>query len=874
MILLKKIKTFVDQFLTNKIWMTVTISSLVPIMAWIIDFAISQAPFSFMNFIVRQIKNPALLILDFLPLASGLAVFYFEKAKISQVLHYRELIKRKEEEIKNNAEFAKNIGEGNYESDFSVFDEQDTLGRSLLLMRDNLLANYKKESAQSWIAEGKDMISSILRMHNNIEDLSYDVITNLINYIRVTQGAFYIYDEEEQKLKNLATYAYNRRKYVDQQFQIGEGLIGQCAYEMDFIYRTEIPDDYVTITSGILGDNKPTSILIIPLITNEKLQGIIEFAAVNELNELTIRFLREIGEIIARTVFNLKVNLRTEKLLREAQEMTRELQENEEQLRQNAEEMRATQEELEKSNEKLEAQIQAVENAQKRLHSLLENASEIITIYDKNLHITYVSPSATNILGFTTDEMMRGKDIERLTRKGEMEYKKMLETLMDEPDKPITIQFTYIKKDGKKIFLETTGRNLLHDTAVNGIILNSQDITTRKKAEKEERMRSRMQSLSENSLDMIIRLNTAEQFFYANPVVENFLGLKPIEIMNKRIRELEIPEVFINYFVNTITEIKTKPLKTNTEITINYTKEDVQYECIMNMDAIPEFSENENELETILFVGHDITEAKRIEREIQDKNKKIEDSINYAQRIQTSILPNNKTIRETFPKSFIFYKPRDVVSGDFPWFFIKGDYAFISAVDCTGHGVPGALLSFIGYFILNNTVDHDETLSAARILDNVHHQVRTTLNQDKPDAKARDGMDIAFCKINLKTKELQYSGAHRSLYHLRNGELNEYKGNRKAIGGIPNIKKPEKNFTNYVVDLQEGDKIFFFSDGISDQIGGNNFEKYSTKRIKDVILEHPNNSMSQFNNFFAKDLKEWMGNNKQIDDILLIGIEF
>jgi serine phosphatase RsbU (regulator of sigma subunit) len=117
------------------------------------------------------------------------------------------------------------------------------------------------------------------------------------------------------------------------------------------------------------------------------------------------------------------------------------------------------------------------------------------------------------------------------------------------------------------------------------------------------------------------------------------------------------------------------------------------------------------------FVSHDITEAKRIEKEIQEKNRNITESINYAQRIQTSILPSNRIIRQYLPKSFIFYKPRDVVSGDFPWFFAKDDNIYIAAVDCTGHGVPGALLSFIGYFTLNNVVDHDSSYTAAQILD-------------------------------------------------------------------------------------------------------------------------------------------------------------
>ena len=175
---------------------------------------------------------------------------------------------------------------------------------------------------------------------------------------------------------------------------------------MEHIYRTEIPEDFATITSGILGDQKPQSVLIVPLISDEKLQGVIEFASIEpEISELTIRYLQELAEIIARTIFNLKVNQRTEQLLRESQQMTLELKENEEQLKQNAEEMRITQEQLQKSNEQLEAKILEVENAQKRLHSLLENASEIISIYDENLKMTYESPSVTKILGYTPEEI-------------------------------------------------------------------------------------------------------------------------------------------------------------------------------------------------------------------------------------------------------------------------------------------------------------------------------------------------------------------------------------------------------------------------------------------------------------------------------------
>lgn len=857
------------QVIRQKVTYTFLVALLFPIFAWIIDILGRGISFNFSNIVNIHTSNPLHWIIDLVPFV----ISYFTWLQLTR--HYRRILllekelRQRDEDIEKNARFAQRIGEGDYNAPFQVGGDDDILGKSLVIMRDNLLANQKKEAEQNWITKGKDEISHILRLHNNIDELAYNVLVKLINYIRTIQGAIYLYDDDKHKLINLATYAYNRRKYIKQEFKVGEGLIGECAYERDFIYRTEVPDDYVTITSGILGDRKPKSLLLVPLITDEKLEGVLEFASLDdELPELTIRFLKEVGEIIARTIFNLRINQKTEKLLQEAQKMAQELKENEEELRQNAEEMKITQEELEISNAKLEAKIQEVENAQKRLHSLLENASEIISIYNSEKQLTYISPSVTKILGYTPQEMMSGKDIDRLTRKGEAAFNEMFEQLLENPRIAITIQFTFMKKDGEKIFLEVTGRNLLDDPAIGGIIINSRDITERKRAEKEERMRSKMQSLSENSPDIIMRVNPAGQFFYANPMVETYLGIDYKELVNQTITTLDGIPVLSNFIREAIKYIKVEKEKYEGEITFTTNRG----ETVMHIVGIPEI--NENELETILFVAHDITEQKQTEREIQEKNRKITESINYAQRIQTSILPNNRIIRQYLPKSFIYYHPRDVVSGDFPWFFIKDDFIYIAAVDCTGHGVPGALLSFIGYFTLNNVVDHDSSYTAAKILDYLHFGVRKTLKQDRPDADARDGMDIAFCKINPKNKELQYAGAHRPLYLVRNGELTEYKGDRKAIGGIPHPKKAEEPFTNYIIEYKPGDRVFFFSDGIVDQVGGPNKKKFGAQSVRDIIMNNQNTPIHELNDVFAKTLSDYQGENKQVDDILLIGIEF
>ena len=847
---------------------------VVLILSWILGFAGSDEPASFANLVAIHKNSPVYFIADLMPIILGVLGYAFTKTHQDTIQVLEKQISEKDHVINMNAHFAKKIGEGDFSTNDEEIDDNDILGHSLKIMRENLAETNEKEKELNWIAKGKDIISNILRLQNDLGSLSYLTLVELIKYIDVIQGAFYIYNEEEKTLENTATYAYNRRKYLDTKFQIGEGLVGQCAYEMDVIFRREIPEDFVTITSGILGDQKPTSLLLVPLITDEKLQGVLEFASLkDDISDLKIRFIKELSDIIARTIFNLKVNTRTEKLLKDAQDMTEELQENEEELRQNAEEMRATHEELEKMNSDLQTQIREVENAQKRQHALLENASEIIAIYDEEMKLKYISPSVVNIYGYTIEDMMDGKDIDRLTAKGVKEYTETFGRLAKEqPNASATIQYTYMRKDGQKIYIESTGRNLLDDPAISGIIINSRDITERKRAEKEERMKSKMQSLSENSLDLILRIGITGQFFYANPMVKTFTGIEPNELINKNLSDAAFNPAIKDFFTEALQIVKGSNEKHDAEVTFPTSFGD----RIMEVNAIPEFSDDNKDLETILFVSHDITEQKKVELEIQEKNKAITESINYAKRIQTAILPDTKFIQEFLPNSFIFYRPKAVVSGDFPWFFKKGDDLFIAAVDCTGHGVPGALLSFIGYFTLNNVVDHYTDLDAGQVLDHLHEGVRTTLKQDRIDTEARDGMDIALCKINLKKQTLEFAGAHRPLYLLRGSELTQYKGTHKAIGGIPMVKKGQEEplFENHLINLEPKDRVFFFSDGLPDQVSGETGRKYQASRIRELLVAHSDVGILEYENLIYEDFMAFKGDYKQVDDILLIGIEF
>lgn len=815
-------------------------------------------------------SNPLHFIIYLTWIILSIAIYYVVKYFEKEKSELKYIIDKRNESINKNTLFADKIGKGDFSANIDNIAQNDTLQNSLLLMRDNLIKNINKEAEQNWIAKGRDIISNILRLNNNIENLAYDVLNNVINYSNIIQGAFYLYDEENKIIKNIATYAYNRKKYTNQEFKIGQGLIGQAAYEMNIIYRTEIPDNYITITSGILGDKKPCSILILPLISDEKLQGIIELASIDdEISELDINFFKEISNITAQAIFNLKANLITEQLLKESQKMTNELKENEEKLHENAEQMKVTQKELEELNNNLLFQIEEVENAQIRLHSLLENASEVISIYDEEGIVKYESPSAKSILGYSPEEIIGKNGFDRVYSNANDMIKQTFSELLKYPAQPKSVEFEYKKKNGDVVWLETLGKNLLNNPVINGIIFNTRDITSFKIAEKEQKMRTQMQALSENSPDMIIRLGINEQFFYINPVVENYTGINPNNIINKTLNEVNFDEHFINFLKETIEKISISPEKIETEFTFP----SKIGERIMQTNAIPEFNE-EKKLTTILFVAHDITQAKRIEQEIQETNIKITESINYAERIQTAILPDTKQIQKHLPNSFIFFRPKDIISGDFPWLYKKQDNIFIAAVDCTGHGVPGALLSFIGYFLLNNIADQDSKLTPGELLDILHFRIRKILKQDIENAKTQDGMDVALCKINLSKNQIQYAGAHRPLYLFRNGEIILFKGDKKAIGGMLHRLKAEENFENHVINIETNDKIFFFSDGLPDQIGGENKGKYSSKRIKQAILNHPDFTMPKYFNYFARDFNTFKGDYKQIDDVLLIGIEF
>ncbi|SDJ96624.1 PAS domain S-box-containing protein [Catalinimonas alkaloidigena] len=772
--------------------------------------------------------------------------------------------------LRRTADFAHQIGQGDFDADFEPMSGEDTLGLALIGMSTSLQEAEKRDDERNWIIRGEAEVGEILRRHTSIDALSDEIIAFVTKKIGAIQGAFYVLEQdpndERTYIRMKASYAYNKKKYLQAQFKMGEGLVGQSCIECDTVLRTEIPNDYVTVTSGLIGEKRPECLLIVPLVTNEEVNGALEFAGLERFTPRQVKFVQEVSQIIARTLFNIQVNERTRQLLLDAQKMSEELQQQQEILQQNAEEMEATQEELKRTNTKLEHQIEEVNRTQKRMQTLLENASEVITIYEEDGTIRYVSPSIERILGYRAEEVIGLKDDQFVHEENQQVLSKMYTDLLEKPHESVTVQIQYKRKNGEFVWLEATGNNLLDDPAIQGLVINSRDITERRLAEREARMRGQMQALSENSPDLITRVNEEGTFFYINPIIETYTGHKPDYFLQKSLDGVEIEGTLKESWRRIISQVIEAQQNVADEIDFQSS----MGERVMQVNAIPEYNE-EQKMESILLVSHDITDRKLIELEIQNKNKKITESINYAKRIQNAILPDNDTIHEVFTESFILYKPRDVVSGDFPWFLQQGDDIYLAAVDCTGHGVPGALISLIGYFLLND-IATSGTFSPAEILDRLDEGVTRTLKQTGAEGDTRDGMDVALCRVNAKQGTIEYAGAHRPLYHLREGELTELKGDKFPIGG--GQYKNRTNFTNHVIEYKAGDTVVFFSDGFPDQFGGPNQKKFSPRRIREILQTYNELSMQELHEIYDQEFEAWRGEDKQTDDVLMIGLRF
>ena len=343
-------------------------------------------------------------------------------------------------------------------------------------------------------------------------------------------------------------------------------------------------------------------------------------------------------------------------------------------------------------------------------------------------------------------------------------------------------------------------------------------------------------ALKENHLDLII----------ADHSLPQFSGMEAFRLA--KIENKNIPFILVT---GTVTE----------NILTEYAKE-----------GIDDYILKENLLRLPSAIEHVVSKKKieELHEKLEIAYKHIKDSINYAKTIQNAMLSDTTLLSDNFPESFILYKPKDNLSGDFYWLSKEENTFLIATADSTGHGIPGALMSMIGIEKLNNLVL--KTKEPSEILKQLNKSIEIALSQSTQYEHSQNGMDIALCSYNKESRILKFSGANRPLWIIRYGqtEIEEIKGTKKAIGGINTTHCP--NYESHEIKLQQGDTFYIFTDGFADQFGGEQEKKVTTKRFKRLLLSIQDKTMSQQEKCINNFIEDWKSEKEQTDDILVIGV--
>src|SRR6185437_11604767 len=284
-----------------------------------------------------------------------------------------------------------------------------------------------------------------------------------------------------------------------------------------------------------------------------------------------------------------------------------------------------------------------------------------------------------------------------------------------------------------------------------------------------------------------------------------------------------------------------------------------------------------NDNNTLIGIGHDITTRKRAENLLQEKNKELQlknteigQSIQYAKRIQEAITQEPGMLNMLFEDAFVLYKPRDIVSGDFYWYYKKGNKVFTAVADCTGHGVPGAMMSVIANGLVHEVIVKKGIEEPGKILTAIDAELTARLSKADGTVATADGMDIALTIFDFDTNTVSYAGAFRPLVMVRNNEIIEYRGSRYPIGFYEDVVK---TFDTHTIPLQQGDRIYLFSDGYVDQFGCEEHKKLNRKRFYELLLNIQTMKMEEQKAYLEYAFMNWKQDEIQTDDILVVGLE-
>jgi len=587
----------------------IIIGLLFPVMGVIIELLLNNLSFSFRNVWQLHLNNPIIFIIWAAPFVLGYLVRYLGKNIAEKSFHIQ---KNKNEELlkaKKIFDFTEKLSNG--ETDVSYqFDQEaesdDSIGQSLIKLRDYLSKNKKEEEVrrkteqqQNWVTEGMARFGEILRQNNdNLAELSYNIISNLVNYIDAKQGGMFIINDNDPNDKHFeltACYAYNRKKFLEKRIEWEEGLVGACALEKQIILLTDVPQDHVTITSG-LGEARPDCIILVPLKVNDEVHGVIELAALKVFQKFEIDFLEKLAESTASVLSGVKINMQTARLLKESQEQGKILASQEDEMRRNMEELSYAKEEAAKQGELLANFTNAVN------HTLVRAE------YSTQGTLLYANTRFLTKLGYTSNKEVEGKHISIFINDKDKEWFFQIWDKLSKGGKHFEGDMKHVTKQGKDFWSMATYTCVRNaDGSIEKVLFLGIDITEQKKQNLD--YESQIEALNKNNLKIEYNLNGS--ILEAN---EKFLEIS--EIPAAKLSEYSVfsfvedqnTQAFKDHWKNIIKGI---PYETQFKLTTESGHErwiEGSYNAVRDMYG---------EVSKVIYLAGDITQRKTVEIENQ-----------------------------------------------------------------------------------------------------------------------------------------------------------------------------------------------------------------------------------------------------------------
>jgi len=591
----------------------VILGLLIAIIVLVVDTQNKELPFSFAGIADAHQSSPSLWVIDFLPLLMGLIAFGVASTFSLKIENTSKSIETELEKSRKVFEFTEKLGQGNIDAVYELQDDDDVVGKSLITLRDNLKKNKaeeqkrrKEDSQRNWVTEGLAKFAEILRQNNdNIEQLSYSILINLIEYTNSNVGGFFVLndnDDQDKYFELIACFAYDRRKFMDKRINWGEGLVGTAALDMETIFLTDVPEKYINITSG-MGGTKPRSVLIVPLISNDQVQGVIELASFKVFEIFEIEFIEKLAQSVASTISTVKINIKTAELLKESQTQAEKMAQQEIEMRQNLEELHAAKEEAAKQEELLTNFTNSVN------HTLIRAE------YSADGTLIYANTRFLNKLGYSSSIEIEGKHISMFIHAKDQEWFAEIWESLARGGKHFEGDMKLVTKQGKDFWSMATYTCVRNrNSGVDKILFLGIDTTEQKK-----------HSLDyEGQINALNHSNIKADFYIDGTIIncnDKFLdlyGYNISEVTHKKIYHF-IYNKEVSQFRKTWEKIaKGIPYEGQLQI---ITKNSQQKWLQGSFCAVKDMY---GSVAKIIFIANEITVQKLVEKEIEKTNIKNE----------------------------------------------------------------------------------------------------------------------------------------------------------------------------------------------------------------------------------------------------------